>query len=317
MFIILPTALSYRTRRPPIVTYSLMGVNAMVYLVSLVLFFRQGFEADSWVYAHFWLIPAHAVWYTYLTSMFVHAGFFHLFGNMIYAFLFCACVEDLIGRGRFLGLYLLGGLVAEFVQIAMTPDHFASELPTGGASGAISACLGAYLILLANTEIEFCYFGLLIFRFFSGLFSLPAWLFLCLWFLKDIFLAAVSFHTGKGQGGVAFGAHVGGFAAGLGLAALDKAFKRKSPESIGRPMRVLRPVHASPTQRSVHAGAKKGNYYQLNAVSREVQEPDIEMARILLIARRPDTQVVAALVYRGIEESAASDLVELLKAGKV
>jgi membrane associated rhomboid family serine protease len=242
MFIILPVGMNYQTRRLPVVTFALTGVNTLVYLVSLVFCFAQGPEVDAWMYEHLWLIPAQSVWYTYLTSMFVHGGFFHLLGNMIYLFLFGCCVEDLVGRGRFLGLYLTSGLVAELVYIAVSPDHFASEIPMGGASGAISACLGAYLLLRADAEIEFRYFGLIFFRPFSGEFSLQAWLVISFWFLKDLFFAALSFYAGKGHGGVAFGAHVGGFLSGLGLVALHKAIERKPPEEIRRPIRVTLPA---------------------------------------------------------------------------
>jgi membrane associated rhomboid family serine protease len=219
-----------------------MGVNTLVYLVSLVCFLSQGPAADLWIYEHFWLIPAQSVWHTYLTAMFVHGGFFHLLGNMIYLFLFGCCVEDLIGRGRFLSFYLVGGLVAELVYIAASPDHFASEIPMGGASGAISACLGGYLLLRAGADIDFRYFGLILLRPFSGEFSLPAWLVISFWFLKDLFFAALSYYMAKGHGGVAFGAHVGGFVAGLALVALHKAIGKKQPEEPRKPMRVRLPA---------------------------------------------------------------------------
>ena len=242
MFIVLPVGMNYRTERLPIVTFTLMGVNTLVYLVSLVCSLSQGPDAEIWMYEHFWLIPAQSVWYTYLTSMFVHAGFFHLLGNMIYLFLFGCCVEDLIGRARFLSFYLLGGLVAGLVYIAASPDHFASEIPMGGASGAISACLGGYLLLRAGADIDFRYFGLIIFRPVGGEFSLPAWLVITFWFLKDVFFAVLSYYMAEGHGGVAFGAHVGGFVAGLALVGLHKAIGKKQPKEARKPMRVTLPV---------------------------------------------------------------------------
>ena len=90
--------------------------------------------------------------------MFVHEGFFHLFGNMIFLFLFGSCVEDMIGRLRFTIFYVVGGLIAEFAYMAMSPAHFRSMVPMGGASGAISACMGMYLLLRADADIEFKYF---------------------------------------------------------------------------------------------------------------------------------------------------------------
>src|SRR5438128_2130775 len=103
MFILLPVGMNYQTQRAPVVTFTLMGMNILVYLVSLGFLLGQGSDSAIWMHQHLWLIPADSTWYTYLTSMFVHAGFFHLLGNMLYLFLFGCCVEDMIGRWRFLG----------------------------------------------------------------------------------------------------------------------------------------------------------------------------------------------------------------------
>jgi len=175
MFIVIPVGMNYQTRRLPVVTFTLIGLNVVVYLISLAFTLSQGKDATEWVLEHLWLIPADSAWHTYLTSMFVHAGFFHLLGNMLYLFLFGCCVEDIIGRWRFTTLYLLSGLVAEFSYIAGTPEHFSSEIPMGGASGAITACMGAYLLLRAHVKIDFKYFALIFFKVFSGDFSMAAW----------------------------------------------------------------------------------------------------------------------------------------------
>ena len=158
MFIAIPVGMNYRTERYPVVTLSLIGINTLVYLVSLVFIFRTDGESDLWILQHLWLTPSACTWNAPLTSMFVHAGFFHLLGNMIFLFLFGSCVEDMIGRLRFVIFYLPGGFVAEFVYIAMSPEHFMSPHPMGGASGAISACMGMYLLLRADADIEFKYF---------------------------------------------------------------------------------------------------------------------------------------------------------------
>ena len=235
--------MNYETRRLPIITFTLMGINILVYLATLPFLLGSGGEdAQAWVYGHLWLIPAISSWHTYLTSMFVHGGFFHLLGNMVYLFLFGSCVEDMIGRWRFLVFYLLGGLVAQWVFVAAIPEHFASMIPMGGASGAISACLGGYLVLRASVEIDFKYFGLIFFRPFAGEFSLAAWIVITFWFLKDLFFAVLSFYLGQGQGGVAFGAHVGGFLAGLGLVALNKVISKKETKTPAGPIRVHVPV---------------------------------------------------------------------------
>jgi membrane associated rhomboid family serine protease len=231
MLIILPVGMNYRTERFPVVTFTLIGINTLVYLVSLVFFFNYGRESDLWILEHFWLIPANSVLYTYLTSMFVHAGFFHLLGNMIFLFLFGSCVEDIIGRWRFLTFYLAGGLVAELTYIAMIPQHFNSEIPMGGASGAISTCMGIYLLLRADAEIEFKYFFWFIYIR-AGEFETPAWIAISFWFLKDLVFAVVGFFNQSSRGGVAFGAHVGGLLAGLGMAAIYKMAERRREEKV-------------------------------------------------------------------------------------
>ena len=238
MFIILPVGMNYQTERAPIVTFTLMGLNTLVYLVSLAFTLGHGSDAVIWMHEHLWLIPADSTGYTFLTSMFVHAGFFHLLGNMLYLFLFGCCVEDMIGRWRFLTLYLLGGVAADLAYIALTPEHFASEIPMGGASGAISTCMGAYLLLRANVDIDFRYFGMFFFRVFTGEFSLAAWVVISFWFLKDLFFMGLSYYLNEGSGGVAFGAHVGGFVAGLGLIGLHKLLPPKEAAPEPRPMRV-------------------------------------------------------------------------------
>jgi membrane associated rhomboid family serine protease len=230
-FFFLPVGMNYRTERLPLVTLSLIGLNTLIYLISLIFFFSTQGESQLWIYEHLWLIPADWHWYSCLTSMFVHAGFFHLFGNMIFLFLFGSCVEDMIGRARFAGFYLLGGLVAEMVYIAMSPKHFMTPNPMGGASGAISTCMGMYLLLRADADIEFKYIFIFMVRFWSGDFSVPAWMAIPLWFLKDLFWAVIGMsakHTGSGT---AFGAHVGGFLAGFAAIGIYKLVtKNQKPE---------------------------------------------------------------------------------------
>src|SRR5882724_4302095 len=185
MFILLPVGVDYRARRYPVVTFTLMGICVLVYLVTLG--FKWSGDADTvdeWVYEYLWLTPGESHWWTYLTYQFVHGGFFHLAGNMVYLYLFGACVEDLIGRVRFTVFYLLCGVAAAFAHVLVTPDHFASELPMGGASGAISGCIGGFLLLLAGTRIEFKWVVFFFFRLWSGEFMLPAWLVISFWFLE-------------------------------------------------------------------------------------------------------------------------------------
>lgn len=221
MFFLIPVGVDYRARRYPVVTFTLMGMCTAIYLVTLILTISNGEEVTRWVLGNLWLNPAESHWWAYITSMFVHAGFLHLLGNMIYLFLFGSCVEDIIGRARFIVFYLLCGLIGCFAYIAMSPEHFSSHTPMGGASGAISGCIGGFLILLARTKIEFKWFIFIFFIFRAGEFFLPAWVVISFWFLKDFISMVLETAMGT-HAGIAFGAHVGGTLAGLALIALDK-----------------------------------------------------------------------------------------------
>ena len=222
MFIILPVGVDYKARRYPVVTFTLMGICVAVYLGTLGLALSNGKDVYKWTLQHLWLIPAQSHWWTFLTSMFVHGGLLHLVGNMVFLFLFGACVEEWIGRFRFVLFYLLCGLGADFAYIAFIPSHFASTLPMGGASGAISGCIGGFLRLLLNTQIEFKWFCVFFFRFWSDEFHLPAWLVISFWFLRDLVSAVLARAAPGHSAGVAFGAHVGGTLCGVGLIALEK-----------------------------------------------------------------------------------------------
>ena len=230
-FFILPVGVDYRARRYPMVTFTLMGICVVVYLVTLLLGLASGPAVDEWVFGNLWLTPAESQWWTYLTSLFVHAGFFHLAGNMVYLFLFGACVEDLIGRVRFVVFYLLCGVAADFAHIAVAPDHFASEIALGGASGAISGCIGGFLLLLAKTRIEFKWVFMFMLRFWNGEFFLPAWLVISFWFLEDFVSMVVTSAVKTGGGGVAFAAHVGGTLLGVSLMSVQKLWMKYHPEA--------------------------------------------------------------------------------------
>ncbi len=212
MFFILPVAVDYQARRLPVVTFTLMGLNAVLYLVSLLFFFGNDAEADPLI-MKLGLVPAEKTLWTWFSSMFVHAGFFHFVGNMVYLFLFGASVEDLLGRLRFSLFYLGGGLVANLSQVLLTTDSEA-DIPIVGASGAISSCIGAFLVALPRTKINFRYFGWLFFRIFSGEFWLAAWIVIAFWFLMDFGFLMLHLRAGGAGGGVAFGAHAGGTVAG-------------------------------------------------------------------------------------------------------
>lgn len=162
-FFIIPVSVEYKARRMPAVTFSLMGINTAVHLVMMILFFANE-TANERAYELFALIPNESTWYTYLTYNFLHADIFHLLGNMMYLFLFGSCVEDILGRGKFIAFYLLTGIVAGCAHVFVAHP---SIIPMVGASGAISGCLGAFVLLLHNRQIEFKYVFLFFFRLFT------------------------------------------------------------------------------------------------------------------------------------------------------
>lgn len=142
------------------------------------------------------------------TYAFVHGGWLHLLGNMWFLWL-CACnLEDRWGRLVFVPMYLAAGVVAALVQRLVAPE---SPIPLVGASGAIAGAMGAFLVVYARTKIRFAY-AFFMGRFTFGTFSAPAWLMLPLWLLEQIFWAVVS---RRGEAGVAYFAHIGGFAFGV------------------------------------------------------------------------------------------------------
>ena len=149
---------------------------------------------------------------TILTSMFLHGGWMHLLGNMLYLWIFGNNVEDALGHGRFVVFYLLCGAAAVFAQALPAPE---STIPMIGASGAISGVLGAYLLLYPHARVLVLIpLGVL-----SRLIELPAMLVLGLWFLIQVVSTLLA---DPNQPGVAFGAHAGGFVAGMLLVVLLK-----------------------------------------------------------------------------------------------
>jgi membrane associated rhomboid family serine protease len=151
-------------------------------------------------------------WYiTALSSMFMHGSIEHLLGNMLFLWIFGNNVEDALGRPRFIAFYLVGGLFATLSQTIVTlqaGSAASAEIPNVGASGAIAAVLGAYIVLFPGGRV----FTWVIPFFF---FELPALLFLGFWFLLQLFLGGQSFVAPEATGGVAFFAHIGGFVFGL------------------------------------------------------------------------------------------------------
>jgi membrane associated rhomboid family serine protease len=146
---------------------------------------------------------------TLFTAMFMHGGILHLGGNMLFLWIFGNNVEDAMGRARFVAFYLLGGLAALAGQIAVGPDEV---VPTIGASGAVAAVLGGYILLYPRARVLTVIFII----FFFTIIELPAMLILGFWFLQQIAFGAYDLtNPTGGGGGVAYFAHIGGFAFGL------------------------------------------------------------------------------------------------------
>ena len=210
------------TRRVPIVNYLLIAANILVFILQWLAGSEQ--EALVWQFA---LIPAQVTAGLDLgdiadifTSMFMHGGIAHIAGNMLYLWIFGDNVEDAMGPGKYLAFYLVGGLVASLTHIL---TNSGSQIPTVGASGAIAAVLGAYLVLYPQSRVQ----TIIPLGYFMRITLLPASIVLGMWFVLQLFSGFLSL-GGPDVGGVAFWAHIGGFVAGVVLAKL--LAKRRRPE---------------------------------------------------------------------------------------
>ncbi len=162
-------------------------------------------------------VPAEPSAVSIITSLFVHAGFMHLFGNLLYLFLSGPFIEDVFGRPLFALLYFGGGIAATLTHAA---NNAGSAIPLVGASGAIAAVMGAYLVRFARSKVEFLFIPLLFRPMWNFRFMLPAFVVLPLWFAQQLLGMRV-----EDQSGVGFSAHVGGFVFGLAFALILKATK--------------------------------------------------------------------------------------------
>lgn len=194
--------------RRPYVTFTLIALNALIFLA-----YWPG-QSEMLVNRFFmdWgLTPARLMqgegFATLLSSMFLHAGWLHLLGNMLFLWIYGDNLEDEMGHGGFLLFYLLGGLAAAFAQVAMDPF---SDIPMVGASGAIAGVMGGYLLLFPRAKVDVLFIFIIFFR----IFPIPAWIVLGVWFALQLF---GGFSVPGDMGGVAYWAHAGGFVAGIAL----------------------------------------------------------------------------------------------------
>ena len=215
------------TRRAPIVTWALIAANFAVWFWELGS--RGGRIVDYAFYPCAVSGPCEGVARGHLawpegtvTSMFLHASWLHILGNMLFLFIFGNNVEDVMGRLRFLVFYLAAGFAAALSQTWVTlhwAGPHAASIPNVGASGAIAGVLGAYLILLPNARVVTLLFGFLPWR-------LSAAVFLGFWFVFQLWQSGFSLTHPDSGGGVAFAAHVGGFLFG---ALAVRAFQVRAP----------------------------------------------------------------------------------------
>lgn len=199
------------TRRFPVVTVTLIGLNVIVFLIELLIDFGGGLEQAMFQ----WGVVPYDITHdldlqealTLITSMFLHGGFMHILGNMLYLWIFGNNVEDAMGRVGFTLFYLLCGVAAGLAQVLIGPNE---QIPSIGASGAIAGVLGAYIVLYPRARVSTLFF----FGYFARVSEVPAVIVLGFWFVLQLLNGVLSLGTFQ-SGGVAWFAHIGGFVAGL------------------------------------------------------------------------------------------------------
>jgi len=193
--------------RTPYVVYALIAANIAVFLYEAGTITTN--NAQSWFYYNYAMIPARLTSgenpLALVTSMFMHAGFMHIAGNMLFLWIFGDNLEDQLGHVRFLAFYLACGVAAALTQVAADPS---SPVPMVGASGAIAGVMGGYLLLFPKARVDILVIFVIIFR----IFTIPAWIMLGLWFGVQV---VGGFGASTDGGGVAYWAHLGGFVAGV------------------------------------------------------------------------------------------------------
>lgn len=202
---------------PGALTIALIVVNVVVFLAEVVIF-RPGLR-DS--FRQYGVVPTQILQgqqlYTLLTSMFLHGGWFHIFSNMLILWIFGDNVEAVLGEIPYLLFYIAGGIAASMTHVLVNAS---SSVPSLGASGAIGAVMGAYVVMFPKSQVKV----LLLFGFFFFIRRVTAILFLGLWFVMQFFSGIASLGAQTAQtGGVAFWAHVGGFLFGLLIGFLFKS----------------------------------------------------------------------------------------------
>jgi membrane associated rhomboid family serine protease len=228
------------TRRLPVVTIGLIAVCVAVFIYELALQASEGVSGLERLFRDFGLVPSALAsqlrgeqpdllgggLVTVFSSMFLHGGWVHLIGNMLYLWIFGNNIEDRFGRLRFLLFYLVGGVAAAVSQVIVAPG---SDVPVVGASGAIAAVLGAYVVLYPRARV----LSLVFLGFFYQLLQVPAVIVLGFWFVLQLIDGVASLGVPSANGGVALFEHIGGFIAGVVVGLLVRGIgARGRPRSV-------------------------------------------------------------------------------------
>ncbi|MFT4038320.1 MAG: rhomboid family intramembrane serine protease [Thermomicrobiales bacterium] len=219
----------------PYVNFTLIGLCVLIFLYEMIL--PEG-QLNA-LFFEWGAVPARIMngegLITIFTSMFLHGGWSHLLGNMVFLYVFGDNIEDAMGHVQYLLFYLLCGIAAAGLQIALDPG---STIPMIGASGAISGVMGAYLVLFPQGRVR----ALMFIGAFGQVILVPAWTMIGLWFGLQLLSAFASLGA-SGEGGVAFWAHVGGFIAGAVL-----VFLFRNRDAVAR-QNAVRAVQVAPRRR--------------------------------------------------------------------
>ncbi|HXW05701.1 MAG TPA: rhomboid family intramembrane serine protease [Vicinamibacterales bacterium] len=208
------------SRTVPVATIALIACNA----VAFVFEFTRSEAALQELVRSWGVVPSALSWPSILTSQFLHAGWLHVAGNMLYLWIFGDNVEDRLGHVRYVLFYLSCGTVSALAQVAMNPH---SAVPMVGASGAIAGVMGAYFVLFPLSRVLTAVFVVL----YLDIIEVPAIFFLGIWFLLQLFSGVGSLGAEVADGGVAFWAHIGGFGAGVAVGLLQRAADVTRPRS--------------------------------------------------------------------------------------
>jgi membrane associated rhomboid family serine protease len=198
----------------PMLAYALIAINVAVFLYQ----FSLGPQAGQQFIFQYGSIPVEITHgrdlYTLITCTFLHGGWMHLIGNMLFLWVFADNIEATLGYGRFILFYLAGGIAASLAQSLLAPT---SQVPCVGASGAIAACLGAYLVMYPHSKIKIFFLA------FFTTFEVSAIYFLGFWILQQLMNGVGTLGARASfDGGVAYWAHIGGFAYGVLVGFLNR-----------------------------------------------------------------------------------------------